>query len=153
MPKHLTTTLAVVAGCAIAAAATRAQQPSQTMVTATVRATPEKAGTVRRPVGVKLQGKVELTTPEGVARPILTGFEIWYGPGITFDGGRYPTCRRAALQHGGPSECPPKSFMGSGQILNESRELSDLGPGQNMTFINAPGGRMVAWIVIKNPVR
>jgi hypothetical protein len=83
MLKHLITASAVVAGCVIAAAASHAQGPSQTTLTGTVRATPEKAGTVRRPTGVKVQGKVRLMTPEGEDHPIVTAFEIWYGT-VTF---------------------------------------------------------------------
>lgn len=152
MSKQLTAALAVVAGCAIAAAATRAQEPAQTTLTATVRATPEKAGTVRRPAGVKLQGTFELATPEGVAWPFVTGFDVWYGPGIAFNGDRYATCSKSTLNRGGPAACPRTSFVGSGTFPTQPRELSDLGSDGRVTFINAPGG-MVAWIVIKNPAR
>jgi hypothetical protein len=154
MSKRLSTAAAVVAGCAIAAAATRAQEPSPTTLTATVRATPAKAGTARRPVGVRLQGHLELTTPEGVAYPLVTGFDLWYGPGIGFNGDRYATCSKSTLSHGGPSRCPRTSIVGSGQLPDGPRDLAELvpWPGQNVTFINTPGG-MVAWIVLKNPAR
>jgi hypothetical protein len=153
MLKHLITALTVVAGCVIAAAASHAQGPSQTTLTGTVRAAPEKAGTVRRPAGVKVQGKVRLMTPERGGSPIVTAFEIWHGPGLVFDRKRFPACRITALSMGGPRACPPKSIMGRGQLLHGPLELEDYGTDGTVTFINAAGGRTAAWIVLHEPAR
>jgi hypothetical protein len=152
MSKRLTMAVAALAACGIATAATRAQAPSQTTMTATVQATPANAGTARRPAGIKLQGKVELTTPEGVARPLLDGFDIWYGPGIAFNGDRYPACPLKTLSRGGPSKCPAESIIGRGRFPGTPPEFSDSATDGNITFLNAPGG-MLAWIVVRNPAR
>jgi hypothetical protein len=155
MSKRLTTAVAALAACGIATAATRAQEPSPTTtLTATVRATPQKAGTARRPVGVKLQGKVELTTPEGVAHPVITGFELWTGPGLTFNGDRYPGCRLSELSMSGPAACPSKSIMGTGSLLDPMGIMDRPSGGDGrITFFNGVGGKLLAWMVLQNPAR
>jgi hypothetical protein len=154
MPKRLTTAVATLAACGIVTAATHAQEPSPTTLTATVRATPEKAGTARRPVGVKVLGKVELTTPEGVDHPVITGLELWTGPGLAFNSDRYPGCRLSELSMGGPAACPPESIMGTGSLLDPMALMDrPAGGGGRITFLNGVGGKLLAWMVLQNPAR
>jgi hypothetical protein len=154
MLKHLTAAVAitVVVGAAVVGA-TRAQEPpAPTMVTATVSATPAQAGTARRPRGLELNGKIDVIVPEGQARPVVTGFELWTGPGLVFDRTGVPACSAATLRHGGPSRCPPTSIVGTGS-LDDTTLPTDFGQGNNIVFLNAPGGTMAAWIVLQNPAR
>jgi hypothetical protein len=139
---------ALVTAAAVAALAA----PAQTTLTADVRAMPTKAGTAKRPAGVKLDGKLQLTTPDGAAWPVVTAFEIWFGPGITFKGDAAPACRVSALSNGGPSACPAKSIMGAGS-LGRRDPNADFGQGNNITFVNAPGGSLTAWVVLQDPAR
>src|SRR4051794_35032592 len=77
MGRHLV--LTVVAALALTGTA-----QAQTTLSASVKATPAKAGTAKRPQGVKLAVHADITTPEGAEHPIVTGFELWTGAGIVY---------------------------------------------------------------------
>jgi hypothetical protein len=143
----------VAALCGVAVAAALAQQPTSTALSGTVKAAPARSGTPERPLGVKLAGKAELKVPEGAPRPVITGLEVWSGPGIAFNGRRFPACRVAVLRSGGPSACPPKSIMGSGAILGDPALQPDFGQGGRITLINSPSGTPTLWIVLQDPAR
>jgi hypothetical protein len=147
----IVTLVAVVCGSAVAAAL--AQQPTSPTLSGTVSASPARSGTPARPLGVKLAGRAELKVPEGAPRPVITGLEIWTGPGIALDGHRFPACRVAVLSSGGPSACPPKSIMGSGSLLADPRLGLDFGQAGRITLINSPTGPPTLWIVLQNPAR
>jgi hypothetical protein len=149
MSRVLTTTAAVLAGCAMAVPADAA-----TVLSAKVEANPSRAGSTRHPQGVMLRTMLELTTPEGEDGPGIAGWEVWLGPGITFNGDRFPTCRVTVLRNDGPRACPPKALMGSGHPV-DPRTIMDppSGGGGSLTFFNAPARRLAAWIVLSDPVR
>jgi hypothetical protein len=150
MPKRLTPAVAALAACGIATAATHAQEPSPTTLAATVRATPQKAGTTKRPQGVKLGIHAGITTPEGAERPIVTGFEIWTGSGIVYHRDIAPVCPLQTLSTGGPSACPKGSIMGT-----QTGEAYQADPRSRLrtTLINGPGGTLTIWGVLQNPAR
>jgi hypothetical protein len=139
--------------CGVAVAAALAQQPTSATLSGTVKAAPARSGTPERPLGVKLAGKAKLKVPEGAARPVITGLEVWSGPGIALDGRRFPACRVAVLRRGGPSACPPESIVGSGTILGDPTLQPDFGQGGRITLINSPSGGPTLWLVLQDPAR
>jgi hypothetical protein len=139
--------------CGVAVAAALAQQPTSPTLSGTVVVAPARAGTPERPLGVKLAGKVELKVPEDAPRPVITGLEVWTGPGIVLDGRRFPACSTAVMSRGGPSACPPKSIVGSGTILGNPALQTDFGQGGRITLVNGPSGAPTLWIVLQDPAR
>jgi hypothetical protein len=143
----------VAALCGVAVAAALAQQPPSTTLSGTVSASPARSGTPARPLGVKLAGRAEITVPEGASRPVITGLEVWTGPGIVLDGRRFPTCSKAVMSHGGPGACPPESIMGSGNLLGDPSLGLDFAQAGRITLINGPSGAPTLWLVLQNPAR
>lgn len=139
--------------CGIAVAAALAQQPTSATLSGTVVVAPARVGTPERPQGVKVAVKAKLNVPEGAPRPVITGLEVWSGPGIVLGGRRFPACSTAVMSRGGPSACPPKSIMGSGAILGNPALQSDYGQGGRITVVNGPSGAPTLWIVLQDPAR
>jgi hypothetical protein len=122
-----------------------------TTLSAGVKLTPSKAGTAKRPQGVKLSIKMVLDTPGGVDRPIVTGFEIWHGPGLAFDRGKgYVRCAYVTLARLGPDGCPVESVVGrgGGPAIEEPIETTP-----RFVFFNGPGGLPMAYITLQRPAR
>jgi hypothetical protein len=126
-----------------------AQTPSTT-VTSTTTVSPNKAGTKKKPQGVKLIYKATYTTPGDVEHPIITGGSVLFPKGALYNGGKYPKCSEATLSHGGPSGCPPHSIMGSGT----GDALADtVHTHPKITVINGGASKVWFWTVLQNPAR
>jgi hypothetical protein len=127
---------------------------AQTTLSGEVKVSPAKAGTAKRPQGVKLGVRMDLATPEGVEHPVITGFELWTGKGLAFAGDRHPGCRLSELSTGGPAACPPKSIMGTGNLLDPNMIMDrPSGGGGRITFLDGAGRKLLAWMVLQNPAR
>jgi hypothetical protein len=122
---------------------------AQTTLSARVKVSPGQAGTAKRPQGVKLTLHADITTPGDVGHPIPTGFELWTGKGVVFNGRRHPSCPLTTMSRGGPSACPPRSIMGKTGGSFEPGVRSE----PKTTLINAPDGGMTIWAVLQNPAR
>ncbi|WP_445149310.1 hypothetical protein [Baekduia sp. Peel2402] len=135
----------------IGAVATLAPSAGATTLSADVKLTPSKAGTAKRPQGVKLAVKMDLNTPEGVDHPIVTGFEVWHGPGLAFDRAKgYVRCAQVTLARRGPDGCPRNSIVGhgSGPFIEDPIEAAP-----KFVFVNGPGGLPMAYITLQRPAR
>jgi hypothetical protein len=111
-----------------------------------VGVTPSKAGTERKPAGVRLRVALTLSEPSAI-----TGFEVWNGPGLAFDRGKgFAECPLAALTTGGPDACPAKSRLSAGAMTTFGDETA---PSMRLTFFNAPGRRPVAYATLQRPAR
>ncbi|MES1193445.1 MAG: hypothetical protein ABUM26_03915, partial [Solirubrobacterales bacterium] len=105
--------LAVGALALVVVAVAVAQEPPTT-ITSTTTVSPNKAGTKKKPQGVKLTYHATFTTSADVEHPIITGGTVLVPKGGLYNGGKYPKCSEATLNRGGPAKCPPKSIMGKG---------------------------------------
>lgn len=125
---------------------------AQTTLDTTVKVTPSAGGSPRHPQGHKIAGTVEVLTPGGAVRPIVTGLEVWYGRGLEFRRDRVPTCSSEMLAKGGPDACPPASRVGVGTgPAIEPPEGATSPP--KLQFFNAPGGKMIAYATLQLPAR
>jgi hypothetical protein len=127
-----------VGALALIVVAVAVAQSAPTTVTSTTTVSPSKAGTKKKPQGVKLIYKATYTTPGDVEHPIITGGSVLFPKGALYNGGKYPKCSQATLSHGGPSGCPPHSIMGS---------------GPKITVINGGATKVWFWTVLQNPAR
>ncbi len=141
--------LAVGALALVVVAVAVAQDP-QTIVTSTTTVSPNKAGTKKKPQGVKLVYKATYTTPGDVEHPIITGGTVLVPKGGLYNGGKYPKCSAATLNHGGPAKCPPHSIMGTGSGVALADQVTTI---PRITVINGGADKIFFWTVLQNPAR
>lgn len=141
--------LAVGALALVVAAVAVAQGPPTT-VTNQVTVSPNKAGTKKKPQGIKLNFKSTFTTPGDVERPIVTGGTVLIGKGGVYNGGKFAKCSEATLNRGGPSKCPPKSIMGSGSGVAKADTVTTI---PRITVVNGGANKIYFYTVLQNPAR
>ncbi len=124
--------------------------PSATDLSATMQVTPSKAGTSEDPRGVAIDATSTIETERGSEPPIVTGLDLAVGPGFSWNGDRYVTCRRRVLDRRGPRGCPRESIMGSGVA---GARAGGVDTGLDMTFVNGGTGRLLAFIRFEYPAR
>ena len=114
------------------------------------KVTPNKAGTKRKPQGVKLSGKIRWESESGIEPPIVTAFNILISKGGLYNGGKYPKCAQAQVNRKGPGSCPPKSIMGS---ATGSAYADDVITHPKVTFVNGGAKNICFYTVLTNPAR
>jgi hypothetical protein len=151
MRKFLIPAVGVLALAAVEVAPTIAQDsstPTSLKVDATV--SPSKAGTKKKPKGVKLTFKATWATTGDVEHPIIQTGDVLFPKGSLYNGAKYTKCAEATLQRGGPGACPSKSIMGTG-TGDALADLTHTTP--KITVINGGATRVYFWTVLTNPAR
>jgi hypothetical protein len=139
-----------VGALALVVVAVAVAQDTPTTVSSTTTVSPNKAGTKKKPQGVKLIYKATYTTPGDVEHPIITGGSVLFPKGALYNGGKYPKCSQATLSHGGPKGCPPHSIMGSGSGHALADNVTTI---PKITVINGGATKVWFWTVLQNPAR
>jgi hypothetical protein len=139
-----------VGALALVVAAVAVAQSAPTTVTSTTTVSPNKAGTKKKPQGVKLIYKATYTSPADVEHPIITGGSVLFPKGALYNGGKYPKCSQETLSHGGPSKCPPHSIMGTGSGHARADNVITI---PRITVINGGANKVWFWTVLQNPAR
>jgi hypothetical protein len=147
--RKLAAPLTALAMGAILVAPSVAQAPV-TSVTVDAHVTPSKAGTKKKPRGVKLSGSIHWKSESGVEPPIVTAFNILISKGGVFNGGKYPKCAQAKVNRNGPSGCPKKSIMGS---ATGAAYADDVITRPKVTFVNGGAKNICFYTVLTNPAR
>jgi hypothetical protein len=139
--------LAVAAGALVAVAL---GQDLPIRITATVKVTPDKAGTPRHPQGGKVDVRGTIDTPRDVDPPIAKSVDVWFPKGGLYNGRKWPACGKRTLDRGGPGACPPRSIMGSGIGVADADGVTT---HPRMTVVN--GGQRVVYlyVVLQRPAR
>ena len=133
------TALAVAAaGPASAAAQTGADG---TKLTIRAKVTPNKAGTKKKPRGVKLRVRANWKHPAGVERPVVARAETWFPRGSLYNGHRYPRCTKRTMDRQGTAGCPKRSIMGRAGGLAWA---DDVRTKPDIVIVN--GGRRMVWL-------
>jgi hypothetical protein len=141
--------VAVLVVGAVLVSPTVAQAP-QTSVTVDSKVTPNRAGTARKPQGVKLTGQIRWSSQEGVEPPIITAFDIFLAKGGLYNGGKYAKCSAAVANRNGPQACPRKSIMGSARgVALADTEITR----PKVTMINGGARNICFYTVLTNPAR
>jgi hypothetical protein len=149
MRKFLIPVAGALAVTAVAVAPTIAQAPPTTFSVDTT-VSPNKAGTKKKPQGVKLQFKAKWDTAGDVERPIIKSGDVYFPKGALYNGGKYAKCSQATISRGGPSACPAKSIMGSG---TGDAWADTVKTKPTITVVNGGASKVWFWTVLKNPAR
>jgi hypothetical protein len=121
-----------------------------TAVTARMAVTPTKAGTAAHPQGVVVRGSVQVVTEPGFDPPIITGEDILFGEGFSYNGDRYPRCTKVVLDFQGPAGCPQGSIMGSAYGTGRADTIL---ANMKVVLFNAGAARLLAYTTVDHPAR
>lgn len=153
---NLKRTLGPIAAVAVAAtslsaapAQAQAQEHLPEMkLSAKAWATPSKAGTKRKPRGVRIQATAKIESELGYEPPIVTGVDILMGKGLVWNADRYVKCPKPVLDRNGPDACPPKAIMGSAKARARADTIVATA---DIVFVNAGWDRTFAYTTLYRP--
>jgi hypothetical protein len=134
----------------VPAMAQDAQDLPETRIVSNVKATPNTAGTLKKPQGMKVTASARLIVPPDVEAPIVTGLEILTGRGLTWTHGKYVKCSKQTLDRQGPKGCPRTSIMGSARANGNADTVSTY---VDLTFVNGGPGVTYIYASLNNPAR
>lgn len=144
--------LAALGATALVASAALAQadNPSGTVLSGSASVTPSKAGTKKKPQGVKLVVKLKWTTPDANDKPVTQSADVLFPKGSLYNGSKYPKCTQEAMSRGGIKACPAKSIMGTG---SGTAYADTVLTSPQITVVNGGGGKVFLFTVLSNPAR
>lgn len=148
MRTHSILLAGLIAAGAIAAAPAMAQDLPETDIAVSVKMTPSKAGTKKRPKGIALSGTAKITTEAGFDPPIVTGLDVLMGKGFVYNGDDYVKCRKRTLDRKGPRGCPRKSIMGHAKGTARADTVIT---HPDVVFVNAGSKRLFAYTTLYHP--
>jgi hypothetical protein len=96
----------------VALAAPSVAQAPQTTLIVKAQVIPNKAGTPKKPQGVKIRASVTYVHPEGFERKVVDRGYVLFPRHGDYNGDDYPRCTKRLLDRKGPKACPKKSYMG-----------------------------------------
>jgi hypothetical protein len=140
---------ALVAG--VLAAVALGQEVVPIQIVATVKVTPNTAGTPSHPRGVGIVASGTIDAAAGAALPVPRSVDVWFPKGWVYNGAKHPACALATLNGGAPRTCPQGSIMGHGP--SGETDPNDLNPPPRVTVINGGQTKMYFWVVLQNPAR
>lgn len=128
----------------------QSQEPVPITISATVRVSPNRAGTPKHPQGVVIDARAHIDIARDYDPPLVQTVDVWFPKAGIYNGAKFPRCDGRTLSRKGPSGCPRGSIMGRG----EGRALADqVETDPRVTIINGGGTRVYAWTVLQNPAR
>jgi hypothetical protein len=127
-----------------------AQEPAETRIISTAKATPGKTGTADKPQGVSITAHAELITPTDMDPPIVEGVEILVGKGLIWNDAKYTKCSRQVLDRRGPSGCPRTSLMGSAVATGMADTVA---ARVDLLIFNGGAHRKYIYATLNNPAR
>jgi hypothetical protein len=144
--------LAAAAGVAAAGALAipAIAQSGGTTMTVDAKVSPSKAGTKKKPKGVKLKVKVTWDTPGDVEKPVIQKADVLFPQGSLYNGAKHDKCSQAVLARSGPKACPKGSIMGSG---SGNAFADDVITKPTITVVNGGGSSVFLYTVMTNPAR
>jgi hypothetical protein len=143
--------LSVVALALVPLTLARAGTDNATKITATVKVSPNRAGTRAHPRGVKIDLRTTINIPGGYNPPLVKSMEIRLPKGVVFHGDRFPACVLKRLTRHGPSACPKRSIMGSSGANDDPNLPSVAFP--RTVVVNGGSRRVYFWTVVRDPAR
>jgi hypothetical protein len=139
--------LAVLGG---GAALAPAQGTSPITMTVDATVSPNKAGTKKRPQGVKLAFTAKFSIPEAYDPPLVDKVTVLFPKGGLYNGAKFPKCSESTLSRKGVSGCPKGSIMGRGR----GTAMADTVPTYpKITIVNGGARRVYFYTVMTNPAR
>jgi len=156
MSKFLVAGLALIAGVAsgVGPASAQAQEnitdtpPNVTKFTASVKVTPNRAGTPKKPQGAVVRVRADAFTEPGYERPIFqSGYALFPRAG-NYNGDDFPRCYKRTLDRYGTDRCPKHSRIGSGTAVGYADNVVTKG---RIELFNAGNKLAFAYITVYNP--
>ena len=123
---------------------------SNTVLTTKVSVSPSKAGTKKKPRGVKLTFNVHWETGADVDKPVVQTADVLFPKGSLYNGAKYKTCAQSVMERGSVSECPAKSIMGTGTGTAYADQVLT---SPKITVVNGGGNKVFLFTVLTNPAR
>lgn len=156
MPRFSIAGLAVAAGVAVlgSPAAVQAQEnitdtpPNLTKFTASVKVTPNRAGTPKKPQGAVVRVKAEAFTEPGYERPIFLSGHALFPRAGNYNGDDFPRCSKRSLDRYGTDRCPKRSRIGGGTAVGYADNIVTTG---RIELFNAGNKLAFAYITVYNP--
>ncbi len=145
--------LAVVAAVAVAApvlAQSSGTNPSNTVLTTKVAVSPSKAGTKKKPQGVKLTYNVHWETSPDVDKPVVQTADVLFPKGSLYNGAKYAKCAQSVMERGGIAGCPKKSIMCTGSSVAYADQVLTR---PEITVVNGGGNKVFLFTVLIRPAR
>jgi hypothetical protein len=143
----------VAASVAVAApvlAQSSGSNTAGTVLTTKVSVNPSKAGTKKKPAGVKLTFKVHWETPAENDKPVVQTADVLFPKGSLYNGSKYAKCAQSVMERGSVKDCPPKSIMGTGSGTAYADQVLT---SPKITVVNGGGGKVFLFTVLTNPAR
>ncbi|WCB92203.1 hypothetical protein DSM104299_00893 [Baekduia alba] len=119
-------------------------------ISATVKVTPNKAGTPRHPQGVRIDARANISIPDDYDPPLVQTVDIWFPKAGNYNGGKFPTCGEAAMAHHGVSVCPKGSIMGHGRAKARADTVFTY---PKITVVNGGATKVYFYVVLQVPAR
>lgn len=141
--------VAVMVAIAVAAVAIAQEPPPITLRTVT-KVTPNKAGTPKKPRGVKIGVTAYIDMPADYDPPLVESVDVWFPKGGLYNGAKHPRCSESTLNRHGPSKCPRGSIMGRGRA---TARADDVPTFPQITVVNGGSKRVYFYTVMTNPAR
>jgi hypothetical protein len=130
------------------AAPSVAQSPVQTTFTIDAQVIPNKAGTPKKPQGVKLKVSAQFHSPPGVDPPVVTRAYALFPRHGNWNGGKYPKCTLRILQREGVDGCPKKSRIGH---ADATAYADNVITRPDIELFNGGQKRVFAYVTLYNP--
>jgi hypothetical protein len=150
MRKFLIPAVGALALIAVEVAPTIAQDSPQTALTVSPTVSPNKAGTKKKPQGVKLKVKLHWETPGDGEKPVVQSSDVLFPKGSLYNGAKYPKCTESKLNNGGLAACPKGSIMGTG-TGDAFADTVITHPA--ITVVNGGADKVFLWTILTNPAR
>jgi hypothetical protein len=148
IPVGLLVCSAAVAGPVLAQSS--GTNTSNTVLTTKVAVSPSKAGTKKKPQGVKLTFSVHWETSADVDKPVVQTADVLFPKGSLYNGAKYAKCAQSVMERGSVSECPAKSIMGTGSGTAYADQVLT---SPKITVVNGGGNKVFLFTVLTNPAR
>jgi hypothetical protein len=119
-------------------------------ISATVKVTPNKAGTARHPQGVRIDARANISIPSDYDPPLAQTIDIWFPKGGLYNGGKFPTCNGARMARRGLGVCPKGSIMGGGRAKARADTVFTY---PKITVVNGGPTKVYFYAVLQVPAR
>jgi hypothetical protein len=123
---------------------------SNTVLTTKVSVSPSKAGTKKKPKGVKLTFSVHWETAADLDKPVVQTADVLFPKGSLYNGAKYAKCAQSVMERGSVKQCPPKSIMGTGSGTAYADTVLTT---PKITVVNGGGSKVFLFTVLTNPAR
>jgi hypothetical protein len=149
---HKVTKAAALAAALAFAAAGTAEAGPNTQQVVSMKLSPSKAGTKKKPANVRLTFEAATTEPDGSQPPTITNVELYFPKELRFNPSKFATCSMADLMPGDPSVCPRASKVGTGSAEALAAAGAIRAQPALTAFNGAAGNELILYTSLQTPI-